>query len=46
MLEDGASVENEHAEREGVSVVPRLVPDAAVNSFKAVEIGKGLGSSH
>ena len=39
---NGAGDENEHAEREGVSVVPSLVPDAAVNSFKAVEIGMGL----
>ena len=42
MLIYGARVENEYAERNGVLLVPRLVPDTAVNSFKAVEVGKGL----
>ena len=42
MLTIGASVESEYAERDGVLFVPRLVPDTAVNSFKAVEAGKGL----
>ena len=41
MLITGARVENEYAERDGVLFVPRLVPDAAVNSFKALETGKG-----
>lgn len=42
MLTIGASVENEYAERDGILFVPRLVPDTAVNSFKAAETGKGL----
>lgn len=42
MLTIGAKVESEYAERDGVLFVPRLVPDTAVNSFKAVETGKGL----
>lgn len=42
MLTIGASVESEYAERDGILFVPRLVPDTAVNGFKAVETGKGL----
>ena len=42
MLMNGASVENEYAERNGALSVSRLVPDATVNSFKAAETGKGV----
>lgn len=42
VLTNDASVESEYAERDGILFVPRLVPDTAVNSFKAVETGKGL----
>ena len=37
----GTSVESEYAERDGVLFVPRLVPDTAVNDFKATETGNG-----
>lgn len=42
MLMNGASVENEYAERDGALFVLRLVPDATVNSFRAVETWKEL----
>ena len=42
MLTIGASVESEYAERDGILFIARLVPDTPVNSFKAVETGKGL----
>lgn len=42
MLVNATSVENGYAERNGISFVSRLVPDTAVDTFKAVEVGKGL----
>ncbi|KAK4113196.1 hypothetical protein N656DRAFT_730717 [Canariomyces notabilis] len=39
---DSADVETEYAERDGVLLVQRLVPDTPVNDFKAAESGKGL----
>ena len=42
MLINGASVEKGYAERDGALFVPRLVTDATINSFRAVETGKGL----
>lgn len=35
-------LETEYAERDGVVLIQRLVPDAKVNEFKAAEGGKGL----
>jgi hypothetical protein len=34
--------ETEYAERDGILVVPRIVPDIPINEFKAAESGKGL----
>ncbi|KAK4223155.1 hypothetical protein QBC38DRAFT_58577 [Podospora fimiseda] len=39
----GDDLETEYAERDGVLLVQRLVPDIGVNSFKAAENGNGKG---
>ncbi|TGO19734.1 hypothetical protein BPAE_0334g00010 [Botrytis paeoniae] len=36
------STETEYAERDGILFIQRVVPDFAVNEFKAAESGKGL----
>ncbi|PQE19486.1 Lovastatin diketide synthase protein [Rutstroemia sp. NJR-2017a WRK4] len=36
------STETEYAERNGILLIQRVVPDVAVNEFKAAESGKGL----
>ena len=37
-----AGAETEYAERDGILLVQRVVPDVPVNDFKAAEAGKGL----
>ncbi len=42
MLLAGGAVDTEYAERDGVLLVPRIVPDGSLNKFKTAEMGAGL----
>lgn len=41
-IRSGAGAETEYAERDGILLVQRVVPDIPINEFKAAEGGKGL----
>ena len=41
-LRGGIGAETEYAERDGILLVQRVVPDVPINDFKAAESGKGL----
>ncbi|KAK3328393.1 hypothetical protein B0T19DRAFT_357739 [Cercophora scortea] len=38
----GGAVDTEYAERDGVLLVPRVIPDESLNKFKTAELGAGL----
>ena len=41
-IQIGTDIETEYAERDGVLLIQRVIPDIPVNDFKAAEGGKGL----
>lgn len=41
---DGELTETEYAERDGILLVPRVVPDKRLNDFKVAERGTGTGN--
>ncbi|KAI4865388.1 hypothetical protein F4820DRAFT_469755 [Hypoxylon rubiginosum] len=42
VLTNGADIDSEYAERDGVLLVPRIVVDKNLNKFKTADIGAGL----
>ncbi|KAK1988407.1 hypothetical protein LZ30DRAFT_766139 [Colletotrichum cereale] len=38
----GTAVDTEYAERDGVILVPRVIPDESLNRFKTADLGAGL----
>lgn len=39
--EGGSLIETEYAERDGILIIPRVIPDKRLNDFKAAERGNG-----
>jgi acyl transferase domain-containing protein len=43
---DGTLTETEYAERDGILMVPRVMPDKRLNDFRVAERGTGTGTGH